>query len=70
MEDSLERSSPGSGRIVELELIMDRLVGTTEKREKFGITFFGIQLFIRHDCVVTDKLMVTEEAVKCLDVRM
>ena len=69
MQASPEISHPGSGRVVELELIMERLVGTTTKREEYGVTFVGMRLSVRSDFVVTDKLMVTDEAVKCLDVR-
>ncbi len=56
-------------KIVELKLTIERLVSATAKRRECGITFIGFQLLILLESVTTDKLLVTDEAVKCLDIR-
>jgi len=63
------RSPPYSRRIVNLKLVMDRLIQHTARREQSGITFIGIELLVRSDSIITDKLVVTDEAIKCLNVQ-
>jgi hypothetical protein len=52
---------------LELKLVVQKLQSASITNERFGLKFVRARLFVSNTTVTTDRILVTEEAVKCLN---
>lgn len=54
-------------RVLELKLTVERVQTATAERDRSGLRFVRIVSFTVSETVTTDRMLVTEEAVRCLN---
>jgi hypothetical protein len=57
----------GEKHLLELRLVVQKVESAQRTEEKFGLRFVKAFLFLSSSAVITDRLVVTDEAVKCLN---
>ena len=56
-----------AGKMVELKLSVERVQTAMGEREKEGVRFVRMISFVLNETITTDRLVVTEEAVRLLN---
>lgn len=56
-----------SDRVVELKLTIDRLQTAVAAQDRSGLRFVRMISFTVAETVTTDRMLVTDEAVRCLN---
>ena len=56
-----------SDKIVELKLTIDRVQTAVAERDQSGLRFVRMISFTVAETVTTDRMLVTDEAVRCLN---
>jgi len=56
-------------QVVELRFTVSRIDNVTQNESVLGLTFCGMLLTKKSQDVVTDRLLVSEEGVRVLDIR-
>jgi hypothetical protein len=52
---------------MELKLVIQRIESALVTNEMYGLRFVRARLFVLNTVITTDRILVTDEAVKCLN---